>query len=122
MNPNNIDLEAADQAQAELAQKQYQARVDFFHKRALQSAKLKGEEAKKIVVLPPLGGERPAQPKVMPPKKTFSFRIEAFRSENDKAEIYTAIVEGSGANLIEATSDAAEKLKKGVAEYKRLGN
>jgi hypothetical protein len=122
MNPNDIDLESAAQAQADLAQKQYQARVDFLHKRALQSAKLKGEAAKKVVVYDPLGEHRPTQPKFMPPKKTFSFRIEAFRSENEKAEIYTAIVEGSGANLIEATADATEKLRKGVTEYKRLGS
>ena len=104
----------------EAAKRRAEAQAEAQRKKLAQCRASKEIEAARYV-LKPLGDPLP-QPKFQPQKKTFSFRIEAFRSfDNDKAEIYNAIVDGSGPNLLEATSDAVEKLKRGEAQYNRIG-
>ena len=120
MNPNDVDIEAATQAQNELAQKQYQARLDALCAKARQSAANKASAARGIVTHQ-INGEHPAQPEHRPKSQNWSFRIEGFRSEDGKAEIYIALVEASGESLIDASANAVSKLKKGEAQFNRSG-
>jgi hypothetical protein len=121
MNQNDVDLEAAAQAQAELAQKQYQARVDWLQKRASQAARNLGESAKRIVTSRPFGDS--LQPAPMKAKKeTWNCRIELFRMEDKRPVAHNILVETAGENLAEAVAGVVERIRKGEVSFeKRVG-
>ena len=121
MNPNDVDLQAAAQAQADLAQKQYQARLDSLHQKALQAARNKGEAAKRIVCNV-LGGERPTSIAMRPKKETWNCRIELFRMEDNKPVAHNLLVETAGENLAEAVESVLKRIRTGEVSFeKRVG-
>ena len=117
MNPNDVDLQAAAQAQAEQSQREYEARMESNRKKIAASVALKAKAAEGFKLYP-IDGAHPVAPQ-RKKSETWTCSIQLFKQIDGKPLSYDVMTETNGTDLCAAVDLVLRQLRLGEIHFTR---